>query len=118
MFDVLERHERELEEVARPAGWIEHPEPRQPLEEGQEDRPRLGFGVGGGGLGLYLTGARERRLNPRLRLGPFSQKRPDDHRLDDLHDRVAIGVLDAKLAPLVRVKAALEERAEDRAVHL
>ena len=44
---------------------------------------------------------------------PFAGQRLNDHRLDQAHYRRGVGVVRAELAALVRIKAALEQRAED-----
>ncbi len=49
---------------------------------------------------------------------PFRLKRADDDRLDQHHDLVPVGVMCAELAALIRVKATLEQRPENRRVDL
>ena len=55
---------------------------------------------------------------PGLSRLPLREQRADDHRLDNPHDLVAVGVVRPELRALVRVEAALEQRAEDRRVDL
>lgn len=112
MLDVLQGAQREIEKVPGPAGRIQHPEPGEPLQEAVENplrpvpRPRRRSAPGRGGLVHQPGDLRPRRL-------PFRHQRPDDHRLDDHHDLVAVGVVGAELAALVGVETALEQRAQD-----
>ena len=50
--------------------------------------------------------------------GPFGPQRFDDHRADDLHDLVAVGIVGTQLAALVWVQPALEEGAKDGRIDL
>ena len=67
-------------------------------------------------LGRYRT--YKRGDNLLLRRLPFCEKGANDHRIDDPHDLVPIGVVGAELGTLVGVEAPLEERPEDRRVYL
>ena len=49
---------------------------------------------------------------------PLGEQRPDDHRVDEQHDLVAVGVVRSELGTFVRVETSLEQRAEDRRVDL
>ena len=49
---------------------------------------------------------------------PLCHQRADDHRLDDPHDLVAVGVVRAELGALVGVEPAFEQGSEDRRVDL
>ena len=48
----------------------------------------------------------------------LAAQRRQEHRLDEPHDRRAVGVVGAELGALARVEAALEERAEDGGLDL
>lgn len=61
--------------------------------------------------------AGDQRLRLLLDLFPAAAQRRHQHRLDDQLDVGAAGVVGAKLCPLARVQAALEQRAEDRRLH-
>ena len=85
----------------------------QPLQEGTQHPVRL----------ATHPGACRRRF-PRLRafnrdgeIGlhglPLGQQGADNHRVDDPHDLVAVGVVRAELRALVRVEPTLEQGAED-----
>ena len=118
MLQVLERMQRKIEEVARSARRIQHGEVPQPFQESPQrpihqppltrSRPR--------------RPRRDRAFETGGDLGacplPLGEPRTDDHRLDDAHDLVPVGVVRAELRPLVRVESALEQRAEDRGVDL
>ena len=114
-LQVLERLQREVEEVARAAGRVEHAHGAQPLEEGVEDRERVlrcrrlcrdHLARSQQGLDLRAGG---------LEVAP---QRGQQHRLDEAHDRGPVGVVRAELRALAGVEAALEERAEDRRLDL
>ena len=66
----------------------------------------------GGFRALQL--GRDRRLLPL----PLGEQRPDDDRLDQLQDLLAVRVVRPELRALAGVEAALEERPEDRRVDL
>ena len=97
MFQVLQRVQRQVQEVARPAGRVQYPEVRQPLQELAQ--------LPGGSLPPI---ARRLRCLGLFRLVkqlfqffladlPLGQPRAHDHRIHDLHDLVAVGVVRAQL---------------------
>ena len=116
MFDVLERAQRDIKEIARATGRIEDAKGGEPFDEGIVDRGGFGedFRALGalGGTEQFFGGARGRAGNQgfdlRVRRRPFGQQRIDDHRLDDHHDLGAIGIMRAQLAALGRVQPAFE----------
>lgn len=59
----------------------------------------------------------KRAFDPVLGLGPFARQRFDNDGPHNHHDLVAVGVVCAKLAALVRIKAALEQGAKNRRVN-
>jgi len=59
----------------------------------------------------------EKRLRLLLHCNPPTPQRSDHDRLHDQQDVGAAGVVGAELGPLIGIKAAFEERAEDRRLH-
>ena len=57
-------------------------------------------------------------LDLRFGLLPLPAQRPDDQRIDNPHDLVAVGVVGAELAALVGIEPALEQSAENRGIDL
>ena len=118
VLQVLERVQRQVQEVARAAGGVEHREGAKPGEEpaqpplrfAPEPRPRR------------LRPRRPRplhaRRDPRLHRLPFGEQGAHHHRLDEPHDLVPVGVVRAELRTLGRVQAALEQGPQDRGVDL
>ena len=118
MFQVLERQQRQIQEIAGPTGRIENPRLPQPFQKAVAQvlsrlaRPGRGRRTFGGvSLG-------EVRGDFTLDALPLRAQGPDDHRFHQQPDFVAVGVMRAQLAALVRVKTALEQRAEDGGVNL
>ena len=124
VLQVLERLEREVEEVARAAGGIEDGEGAQPLQEVMEQAlgavPAASLVGSRGGSPTLPGGLRIVQLRADQVLGglPFRQPGADDDRLDDEHDLVAVGVVRAQLRALAGVQTALEQRAQDGRVDL
>ena len=118
VLDVLERVQRQMEKIARTAGGVEHREPPQPFEKDAQKTLRLRALPRLRRLRRRRPGLRQTVRDLRLRRLPFGEPGADDHRLDDHHDLVAVGIVRAKLRALVRVEAALEQRAQDRRVDL
>ena len=118
MLQVLERVQRQIKEVAGAAGRVEHREAPQTFEEGAQQPLRLGKPARPRRFRLGRARAVETGGNLGLRSLPFREPGADDHRLDDAHDLVAVGVVRAELRALVRVEPALEERAQYRGVDL
>src|SRR6266852_4655139 len=131
MLNVLDGLERQIEEVAGTACGIEDAEGAQPVTEGaiQDSSLIAEFGrracLGGAGATsrvlrflFDLRRLAQLILDLDIRKLPFGEERTHDHRLDNQHDLVAIGIVRAELAALVRVKASLEQRSEDRWINL
>ena len=97
LFDVAQRFEREVEEVAAAAGRVEDAKVVQAQQEGLI-----------GGRGLFRPGEH-------LGLGryPFRQQRFGYHRPDQLFDGAGVGVMGAQRRAGGGVEAALEQGAED-----
>jgi hypothetical protein len=110
-LEVLERPERDEQEVAAPACRVEDAHRPEPLEEGPEDRGRV---VLGPRRPRHLAAREEELRYPRLHRDVFAPYRPDHHRFHQPPDVVAARVVGAELGALAGVEAALEERAEDR----
>ena len=92
-FEVLDRLQRQVEEVPRAAGWIEYRELAQPGQE--RPVPTLGVvapfhprGARPGGFRAFQLGC-DRRLLPL----PLGEQRPDHDRLDELQDLLAVRVV-------------------------
>jgi hypothetical protein len=103
VFQVLEPQQDQQQEVARAAGRVEDPEIGEPGEEAlQEPMGRvLLLGAGGGRLGGGGFGHESRDLGfPRR---PRVAEWIKHHRIDQAHDRAAVGVVGAQLAALVWV---------------
>ena len=66
--------------------------------------------------GAGLKHGRHDRFDPGLGFLPLGAQRAQNHRLDDHHDLVWVGVMGADLRPLVGIEEALEQRAENRRV--
>ena len=118
MLEVLERLQREVEEIARAAGRVEHREPAQPVEK--RPVPPLGFLSPLRARGWRLGSFRALELGGDLGLldSPLGEQRSDHHRLDQQHDLVPVRVVRAELGALAGIEAALEQRSEDRRVDL
>ena len=95
---------------------VEHGETPQPLEEGAQRPVRLPPEPCLGRARSRRVGALDHARDPGLRRLPFGEQRPDDHRLDDPHDLVAVGVVRPELRALVRIEPALEQRPQDRRI--
>ena len=100
MLEVLERLQRQVEEVPRAAGRIKYREPAQPGQE--RPVPTLG-----GVAPLHPRGARPGGFRA-FQLGcdcgllpsPLGEQRPDHHRHDELQDLLAVRVVRSELRAL------------------
>ncbi len=111
VLDVLQRLQRQVEEVAAAAGRVEHAVGLELLEEADEHRLRVAPG-----LVAVALAARQRGGDARHPAGPCGEQGALHHRLHEPGDGGRIGVVRAELAALGRVQPALEQRAEDAGV--
>jgi len=100
LFQILEFLQSHVQEVARTAGRVEHPQMGQVLEEG----PHL---LGGDLPGLAPAGGQV-RFEVLPQLGPLPPQRLHDHRLHQGFDVLPAGVVGAKLGSGRRIEAPLE----------
>ena len=118
VLEVLERLQRQVQEVARAAGRVEHRESPQAVEECPV--PPLGvvqpLRAGGARLGRF--GALQLGRDGGLLGIPLGEQRPDHHRVDEQHDLVPVGVVRPELGALVGIEASFEQCAEDGRVDL
>ncbi|OIQ78226.1 hypothetical protein GALL_400680 [mine drainage metagenome] len=126
VFDVFEFEKRDIQEVPRSAGRVQHAEGAQAFEKALVQRLGLVQRTGAGGKvfahqQLFFGGA----WGVFDKVGylcfdrfPLGQKRLHNHRPDDLHNLVAVGVMRAKLAALVRVQPALKQGAQNGGVNV
>jgi hypothetical protein len=114
-LEILERLQREVEEVAGATGRVEDPDGAQAIEE--RVQKCLGVLVRGRTRSDPLA-FRDESGDARLRLLEVPAERDQHHGLDQSHDGGPVGVMGPELRALARVEAALEEGAEDGRLHL
>ena len=113
VFYVLEFQKRDVEEVARPKGRVQHSERLEPVQK--RLLQRLGLLSSARVMAVFcdvlrslslvrLGGIFDQVFDLGFHLSPFVQERFHNHRIDDLHDLVAVGVMRAQMATLGRVQ--------------
>ena len=111
VFEVFEGAQAEVQEVAGAAGGVEHAEVLEPFEVAQKDA----LGVLHGLLRTLAAGLVfvDQRGEAGLGGVPLALQGLDEHRADELHDGLGVGVVGAQRGAHLGVEATLEEGAED-----
>ena len=118
MLQILQRQQRQIQEVARTAGGVQHPKTAQPFQKLVQQPLGLRLLPRSRPRGLGRSHSLQTAVDLPLRLAPFGQQGAAQDRLDDQHDLVPVRVVGAKLGALLRVQPALEQGAENGGVDL